>query len=134
MGCLFHYFWYQRIMETQEALLAFSALSQTTRLDVFRLLIEHEPEGLPAGGIARRLAVPANTMSAHLGVLARARLVSAERRSRTIIYRAQIDSLRALIDFLATNCCGGRPDLCAALIRPLQSASCQKPENEPSDA
>ena len=86
-------------METQEALLAFAALSQATRLDVFRLLIEHEPEGLPAGEVARRVAVPANTMSAHLGVLARARLVSAERRSRTIIYRAEIASLRALIDF-----------------------------------
>ena len=123
-------------METTEALLAFAALSQNTRLDVFRLLIEHEPEGLPAGEVARRLAVPANTMSAHLAVLARARLVSAERRSRTIIYRAEIDSLRALIDFLATNCCGGRPDLCAALIRPLQSTSCRKSKtaDESSDA
>ena len=121
-------------METQEALLAFAALSQATRLDVFRLLIEHEPEGLPAGEVARRLAVPANTMSAHLGVLARAKLVSAERRSRTIIYRAEIDSLRALIDFLATNCCGGRPDLCAALIAPLRSKSCRKPEDASSDA
>ena len=121
-------------METQEALLTFAALSQATRLDVFRLLIEHEPEGLPAGEVARRLAVPANTMSAHLGVLARAKLVSAERRSRTIIYRADIDSLRVLIDFLATNCCGGKPDLCAALITPLQSASCRRPEDISSDA
>ena len=123
-------------MESTEALLAFAALSQNTRLDVFRLLLEHEPEGLPAGEVARRLAVPANTMSAHLAVLARARLVSAERRSRTIIYRAEIDSLRALIDFLATNCCGGRPDLCAALIRPLQSTSCRKSKSadESSDA
>lgn len=121
-------------METQEALLALAALSQATRLDVFRLLIEHEPEGLPAGEIARRLAVPANTMSAHLGVLARAGLIGAERRSRTIIYRAEIARLRALINFFATNCCGGRPDLCAGLLAPLESKSCRKRADEPSDA
>jgi hypothetical protein len=62
-------------------------------------------------------------------LLARARLVSAERRSRTIIYRAEIASLRALIDFLATNCCGGRPDLCAALIASTVAAVvCQSSE------
>lgn len=121
-------------METENALLALAALAQATRLDVFRLLIEHEPEGLPAGEIARRLVVPANTMSSHLGVLTRAGLICAERRSRTIIYRAEIASLRALIDFFATGCCRGRPDLCAALIAPLRSKSCRKPKEKASNA
>lgn len=106
-------------METYEALLALAALSQATRLDVFRLLIEHEPEGLPAGEIARRLAVPANTMSAHLGVLTRAGLICAERRSRTIIYRAELECLRRLVLFLLKDCCAGHPEVCAPLIAAL---------------
>lgn len=116
-------------METYEALLALAALSQATRLDVFRLLIEHEPEGLPAGEIARRLAVPANTMSAHLGVLTRAGLICAERRSRTIIYRAEFECLRHLVLFLLKDCCAGRPEVCGPLIAAL--APCC-PSKEPA--
>src|SRR3546814_1566734 len=60
-----------------------------TRLETFRLLVRHEPEGLAAGDIARSLDVPQNTMSAHLAILARAGLVRSERHSRSIIYRAR---------------------------------------------
>ncbi len=106
-------------METETALLAFAALSQRTRLDAFRLLVRHEPEGLAAGDIARELAVPANTMSAHLAVLARAGLVETERRSRSIIYRASLDRLRQLTVYLVKDCCEGRPELCAPLLAEL---------------
>jgi DNA-binding transcriptional ArsR family regulator len=51
----------------------------------FRLLVSHEPHGLAAGEIARRAAVPHNTMSAHLAVLSRAGLVRPERRGRSIV-------------------------------------------------
>src|SRR3546814_9217212 len=78
-------------MESDNAILAFAALAQPTRLDVFRLLMEHEPDGLPAGEIARRLDVPHNTMSTHLATLTRASLIEAERHSRSIIYRARLD-------------------------------------------
>ena len=61
-------------MESENAILALAALAQSTRLDVFRLLVKHEPDGLPAGEIARELAVPHNTMSSHLGILSRAGL------------------------------------------------------------
>ena len=61
-------------MESENAILAFAALAQPTRLDVFRLLMEHEPDGLPAGEVARRLDVPHNTMSTHLATLTRAGL------------------------------------------------------------
>lgn len=107
-------------MESEDALLALSALAQTTRLDVFRLLVAHEPEGLPAGEVARHLAVPANTLSAHLAILARAGLIVAARRSRSIVYRARPERLHALVGFLVEDCCGGRADLCppsAALPR-----------------
>ncbi len=58
-----------------------AALAQTTRLETFRLLVRHEPEGIPAGELARMLDVPQNTMSAHLATLSRAGLLKSERQS-----------------------------------------------------
>lgn len=106
-------------MDNDSAIVALGALAQSTRLDVFRLLVRHEPTGLPAGEIARKLNVPQNTMSAHLAILARARLVRSERRSRSIIYGADLDALRALMTFLAKDCCAGSADLCAPLVADL---------------
>lgn len=106
-------------MENDSAILALGALAQTTRLDVFRLLIRHEPEGLPAGEIARELDVPQNTMSTHLAILARAGMVRSERQSRSIIYRANLDQLQALTLFLVKDCCAGNTELCAPLIAEL---------------
>lgn len=106
-------------MESENAILAFAALAQPTRLDVFRRLVAHEPEGLPAGDIARHMAVPHNTMSTHLAILARAGLIEAERRSRSIIYRAKLDAVRDLAGYLVKDCCGGRPEICAPLIADL---------------
>ncbi|MCB2073572.1 MAG: helix-turn-helix transcriptional regulator [Novosphingobium sp.] len=106
-------------MKNIDALAAFGALSQETRLEAFRLLVRHEPEGLPAGELARALEVPANTLSSHLGILARAGLVTAERRSRIIQYRADIARLRELMLFLAKDCCGGRAELCEPLVAEL---------------
>ena len=66
-------------METEPAILALAALAQSTRLEAFRLLVRHEPAGLPAGEVANHLAIPANTLSSHLGVLSRAGLIRSER-------------------------------------------------------
>ncbi|OYX14845.1 MAG: transcriptional regulator [Rhizobiales bacterium 32-66-8] len=107
-------------MDIDDALSAFAALSQSTRLDVFRLLVTHEPEGLAAGEIARRLDVPHNTLSTHLGILSRAGLVAAERQSRQIIYRAQLAAVRDLASFIVKDCCGGNPEVCAPLLADLQ--------------
>lgn len=103
-------------MESYDALDVFTALSQATRLDAFRLIVRHEPDGLPAGDIARLLGVPQNTMSTHLAILARAGLIASERRSRSIIYRAEIDRVREIASFLVNDCCGGRPELCEPLV------------------
>ena len=103
-------------MESNDALDVFAALSQATRLDAFRLIVNHEPDGLPAGEIARLLDVPQNTMSTHLAVLARAGLISSERHSRSVIYRAEIDRVREIASFLVNDCCGGRPELCEPLV------------------
>lgn len=109
-------------MEEKHALLAFAALSQSTRLAVFRLLMAHEPEGLPAGEVARRLDVPQNTLSTHLAVLTRADLIAPERRSRSIIYRARTESVAALAEFLLHDCCGGNPLVCAELTTMVPSS------------
>jgi len=106
-------------MDKEKALLALAALGQGTRLDTFNLLVRHEPDGLAAGEVAQGLAVPQNTMSAHLAVLARAGLVSAERRSRSIIYRADLAAFRELVLFMLKDCCGGHAELCAPLIDAL---------------
>ena len=113
-------------MDNELEIAALGALAQATRLDTFRLLVKHEPDGLPAGEVARLLDVPQNTMSAHLGTLARAGLVQSERQSRLIIYRADLDRLRDLMLFLVKDCCGGRADLCAPLIAAL--TPCCSPE------
>jgi DNA-binding transcriptional ArsR family regulator len=103
-------------MESDRTILALAALAQTTRLDVFRLLTKSEPEGMAAGDIARELAVPHNTMSSHLSILTRAGLVSSERRSRSIVYRANLARLQQVVVFLIEDCCGSRPEVCAPLI------------------
>jgi ArsR family transcriptional regulator, arsenate/arsenite/antimonite-responsive transcriptional repressor len=103
-------------MEHDESVAVFAALAQPTRLDAFRLLVRHEPRGLPAGEIARQLKVPQNTMSVHLGILSRAGLVSFRRQSRSVVYRASIDRVREIASFLVRDCCGGRAELCAPLV------------------
>jgi ArsR family transcriptional regulator len=106
-------------MDEYQAISALSALSQATRLQTFRLLIMREPDGVPAGELARLVGVPQNTMSTHLSVLAHAGLVRGQRHSRSIIYRADLDRFREVVLFLVKDCCGGHTDLCAPLIAEL---------------
>ena len=103
-------------MDNDTAIQAFAALAQATRLDVFRLLVKHEPEGLPAGEIARQLGVAHNTLSAHLASLTRAGLTHAERHSRSIVYRADLAEIRRLAAFLVEDCCGGRAAACEPVM------------------
>jgi DNA-binding transcriptional ArsR family regulator len=106
-------------MEDVEAIAALAALAQATRMETFRLLVKREPDGVPAGELARLMAVPQNTMSAHLSILARAGLVTGERQSRSIIYRANLGRFREVALFLLKDCCGARSDICAPLIADL---------------
>jgi len=108
-------------MESEDAISALTALAQTTRLDTFRLLMRHEPGGLAAGEVARQLSVRQNTMSTHLSILARSGLITSERHSRLIVYRANVDALRALMLFLARDCCAGSTELCLPLVADLTS-------------
>jgi DNA-binding transcriptional ArsR family regulator len=106
-------------MESKHAIAALAALAQSTRLETFRKLVKAEPDGVPAGELARIIDVPQNTMSAHLATLQRAGIVKSQRQSRSIIYRADLDGLRNLMLFLLKDCCGGNAELCAPLIADL---------------
>jgi ArsR family transcriptional regulator, arsenate/arsenite/antimonite-responsive transcriptional repressor len=106
-------------MEKEKAVLSLAALAQPTRLEAFQILVKHEPDGLAAGDLARLLEVPQNTLSAHLSVLARAGLVTSERFSRSIVYRANLAEFQGVVLFLLQDCCGGRPEVCAPLLESL---------------
>jgi ArsR family transcriptional regulator len=100
-------------MKRTSVVAALGALAQETRLEVFRLLVQKGPEGLPAGEIGERLGLPSPTLSFHLNQLKFAGMVSSRRVSRSIIYCANFKAMQELIDYLTENCCGGRPQLCA---------------------
>jgi ArsR family transcriptional regulator len=117
-------------MESENVILALAALAQSTRLEVFRLLVKHEPKGLAAGDIARALAVPQNTMSSHLSVLSRAGLVSAQRFSRSIVYRADLARFQAVVLFMLRDCCDGRLEVCAPLVESLTPCCQPKPKRK----
>src|SRR5262249_30487681 len=123
-----------RSMETTQALEAFQALSQETRLAVLRLLVQAGPNGLPAGLIADRLAVQPSTLSTHLAKLERAGLVASRRQSRHIFYAAQFEGLRRLIAFLMEDCCRGLPEICGGLVATEPGACAPKPKAKPAPA
>lgn len=106
-------------MDQQHALDAFSALSQETRLAVFRLLVSAGPEGYASGEIGERLGVRQNTMSTNLGILLKAGLVRRVRDGRTVRYHADQAGIGGLLGFLLEDCCGGQPDLCQPVIRQI---------------
>jgi len=106
-------------MDDTETITALAALAQPTRLDAFRRLVVAEPEGIAAGDLARQLGVPQNTLSTHLAILARAGLVSGERQSRSIVYRARLSRIHAVTRYLLEDCCSGHPEICVPLVADL---------------
>jgi DNA-binding transcriptional ArsR family regulator len=112
-------------MESKGAVAALAALAQETRLQIFRLLVRSMPQGLAAGAIAERLQIRAATLSFHLNQLRQAGLVRRRRQSRSIIYAAETKRMRALMSFLARDCCEGRPELCGISLD--NRASCARP-------
>ena len=111
-------------MEIKDALGAFAALSQETRLLVFRLPVQAGPDGLAAGEIAGALDVRQNTLSANLSVLLQAGLVRNQREGRSIRYFADMEGMRDLLGFLMQDCCGGRPEDCRPLLDKIATPCC----------
>lgn len=92
-------------MDIQTALVAFDALSQETRLRVFRLLVEQGERGMPAGKISEKLDIPHNTLSFHLNHMNNAGVVVSRREGRSIIYSAHFALFADLIRFMVEDCC-----------------------------
>jgi DNA-binding transcriptional ArsR family regulator len=95
-------------METKKALTALAGLAQDTRLSIFRLLVEQGPEGLAAGEIVERLALPNATASFHLKELTHAGLVTPRQTGRFIYYSANYTTMNGLIAYLTEKCCKGQ--------------------------
>jgi ArsR family transcriptional regulator, arsenate/arsenite/antimonite-responsive transcriptional repressor len=111
-----------KTMKKAAVIQALGALAQETRIDVFRILVEAGPEGLPAGVVGERLGLPSPTLSFHLNQLRFAGLVTSRRESRSIIYSANFRTMNQLLAYLTENCCGGRPELCAPnMLIPLET-------------
>ena len=108
-------------MEKIDAVTALAALAQDNRLDVFRLLVQAGPDGMPAGAVAEALGLAPNTLTFHFDRLRMAGLVSVRREGRSMIYAAQFDTMNALLGFLTENCCGGVACAPAATCKPART-------------
>src|ERR1700730_8433151 len=114
-------------MEKISAVTALAALAQGSRLDVFRLLVEAGPNGMPAGEIADTLGLAPNTLTFHFDRLRVAGLVTVRRDGRSMIYAARFETMNGLVSFLTENCCQGASSTCAPV------AIC-KPKGVPHEA
>ena len=95
-------------METTQAVEALAALAQTSRLHIYRLLVQAGPEGMPAGGISDQLGLPPATLSFHLSQLTRAGIARSRQDGRFVIYSADYAAMKALVGYLTENCCAGK--------------------------
>ena len=108
-------------MEKTDAVAALAALAQDNRLDVYRLLVQAGPEGMPAGAVAETLDLAPNTLTFHFDRLRTAGLVSVRREGRSMIYAARYEAMNGLIAFLTENCCQGASGSCRRSVSPQRS-------------
>jgi ArsR family transcriptional regulator, arsenate/arsenite/antimonite-responsive transcriptional repressor len=113
-------------MKKAAVIQALGALAQETRIDIFRILVEAGPDGLPAGAVGERWGCPRRAFPFHLNQLRFAGLVTCRRESRSIIYTANFRTMNQVLAYLTENCRGGRPELCApnAFIPRAASRAC----------
>ncbi len=94
-------------MNTDQAARRLEALGNVTRLEIYRLLVQAGPDGLPVGAILRHLGIPGSTLSHHVGKLIWVGLVAQERRGRVLICRAVYEAMNETLAFLTEECCAG---------------------------
>jgi ArsR family transcriptional regulator, arsenate/arsenite/antimonite-responsive transcriptional repressor len=104
-------------LDEKQALDAFAALSQSTRLAMLRALVVAGPAGMAAGAIGERVGVSSSSASFHLAHLERAGLVQSRRQARSIIYTAHYPVISGLVEFLLRDCCQGRAEVCVPALR-----------------
>ncbi|WP_282606283.1 helix-turn-helix transcriptional regulator [Pelagibius sp. Alg239-R121] len=109
-------------MKEKQALDMLGALSQETRIRIVRYLVGCGEQGAAAGDVGKQVGATSSRASFHLSTLEQAGVISSERQSRKIIYRANFDRLGGLISFLLDDCCGSHPDIRACCLG--QKACC----------
>lgn len=85
----------------------FAAMGAEPRLQIMRLLLKAHPQGSVVGELQAELGLAASTLSHHLEKLRHEALVTVEREGTFLRYRADTDTLRDVLAFLYTECCGG---------------------------
>jgi DNA-binding transcriptional ArsR family regulator len=114
-------------MEKSSFLAALAALAQETRLDIYRLLVQAGPGGLPAGQIGEQLGLPSATLAFHLKELRHANLATCTRHGRSLIYAAAYPTMTGLLAYLTENCCGLGQAACLQVCPPDADAQPAKP-------
>jgi DNA-binding transcriptional ArsR family regulator len=109
-------------MDAKQIIAALGALAHETRLEVFRMLVERGPDGLPAGAMSERLGLPPSSLTFHLQQLAAAGLVTQRRVGRQVIYATDFDAMNRVVGYLTENCCGNA-EACAPACRPAVSGA-----------
>jgi DNA-binding transcriptional ArsR family regulator len=105
-------------MEKNAVLAALAGLAQDSRLEIFRVLVEQGPEGLPVGAISDRLGIPGATLSFHLKGLSHAGLVTGRQAGRFVYYSPNFETVNGLVDYLTENCCRGASCVVACVPSP----------------
>ena len=108
-------------MKNIDAVQAFLALGQESRLNVFRLIVQRGDIGLTPSQIIEKLGIPNATLSFHLKELLNAGLLLVERQSRNLIYRPNAKLVQSLSEFLLENCCGGKDCVPVKIIKGTKS-------------
>ena len=119
------YFYNIGNMKSKDAIRSLAALAQESRLNIFRLLVEQGPEGLPAGAIGEKLGLPNPTLSFHLKELSNAGLLTSRQEGRFIIYSADFSTMNELLAFLTENCCQGK-GACLPACNPARTVKTSK--------
>lgn len=117
-------------LDEVQALDAFAALSQQTRLQMVRALVVAGPEGMAAGAVGEAVGASSSNASFHLAHLERAGLVVSRRVARSILYSADFEALSGLVEFLMRDCCQGRPEICAPAGRVAAACCAANPIGE----
>lgn len=111
-------------MDINNAIKAFAALSQDTRLKALRILVEYGKQGIAAGALSDKMGIPHNTLSFHLSHLSHAGLVQSRKQGRSIVYCSNLDTVQALVKFLLKDCCAVDKTTCKDVEKLMKACAC----------
>lgn len=92
-------------MKIESAARQLEALGNSTRLLIYRKLVQAGPDGSTVGVIREELDIPGSTLSHHIAKLVNAGLLNQERDSRSLICRVDYENMDSLMAYLVQNCC-----------------------------